>query len=97
MSTLAGSGAIGVLDGDARTAQFNYPEALVADAGGNIYVADTFNNLIRKVTPAGAVTTLAGDGTAGFKDGIKDQAEFNAPLGIAIDSFGDLIVTDNNN
>jgi len=97
VSTLTGNGSTGTADGDALTAQFNYPEALVVDANGNIYVADTYNNLIRKVTPGGTVSTIAGDGVAGFKDGIKDQAEFNAPSGITIDSFGDLIVTDNNN
>ena len=96
VTTLAG-GTLGKADGDGKAAQFNYPYALTLDALGNIYVADCFNNLVRKVTPTGTVTTIAGDGVAGFKDGVGKSAEFNAPSGIAMDADGNLYICDNNN
>ena len=67
---------------------------LVADASGNVYVADRGNNVIRKITSAGVVTTLAGTKTAGFIDGLTTVAGFNNPTGIAIDAQGVLYVAD---
>lgn len=97
VSTVAGDGTRGFKNGDGANAEFNFPHALVVDSLGNIYVADTFNEMIRKITPAGVVSTFAGDGTAGFANGAGTIAEFNAPSGITIDRYGNLFVSDSNN
>lgn len=97
VSTVAGDGNRGFKNGNGAGAEFNFPHALVVDSAGNIYVADTFNQMIRKITPAGVVSTLAGDGTAGFANGTGAAAEFNAPSGITIDRYGNLFISDSNN
>ncbi|WP_183575408.1 NHL repeat-containing protein [Mucilaginibacter sp. X5P1] len=94
VSTLAGSIAGGFFDGSGPSALFANPQGVVADAQGNVYVADGFNNRIRKITPAGVTTTYAGDGNAGFLNGPAATAEFYAPQGIAIDAQGNLFVAD---
>lgn len=91
--TLAG-GAEGFADGVGEAARFHTPSALAVDAQGNLYVADTGNHAIRKVTPGGTVTTLAGDGTPGFRDGPAGQARFHAPMGVAVDARGRVFVAD---
>lgn len=96
VSTLAG-GAEGYADGAGAAASFNSPSALAIDGEGNLYVADTANNRIRKITPAGIVTTLAGDGAAGYRDGAASEAQFNAPVGVAVDGRGDVYVADTYN
>jgi hypothetical protein len=99
VSTLAGSaGFRGLTDGVGSSAQFNIPEDLVLDSAGNLYVADTYNDAIRKVTPSGQVTTLAGlTGNLGSTDGVNSQAQFNAPMGTAVDGSGNVYVADTNN
>lgn len=96
VSTLAG-GREGYADGTGAAASFNTPSGLTIDDAGNLYVADTGNNRVRKVTPEGAVSTLAGDGTAGFRDGAASAAQFDAPVGVAVDKEGNVYVADTYN
>ena len=96
VGTLAGGGE-GFVDGSGGLAQFDTPSGLAIDAEGNLYVADTGNHAIRRVTPLGEVTTLAGDGTAGHADGPALQARFNAPQGVAVDANGNVYVADTHN
>ena len=86
-------------DGTVTTleAAFNTPSGLAIDNDGNLYVADTGNNQISKITPAGTVATLAGDGNAGYVDGPAAQARFNGPIGIAVDAAGNVFVSDTYN
>jgi sugar lactone lactonase YvrE len=98
VTTFAGSQTIGYLDGPAATAQFYAPKGLTFDAQGNLYVADFGNNVIRKITPAGIVSTYSGNGTAGFIDGsTASEIEFNGPSGVAMDAAGNLYVADRGN
>ncbi len=99
VTTLAGApGKAGSADGTGAAAAFNYPEGVSLDGAGNIYVADTGNQTIRKITPAGLVTTLAGSaGKAGYVDATGSAAQFNQPSGIATDASGNLYVADFNN
>lgn len=94
VSTLAGGGEPGLVDGVGSMARFNYPSGMVVDAGGNLYVADYSNHSIRKITSAGEVSTYAGTGVAGFSDGDRAEATFNHPYGLAIDTQGNLYVGD---
>jgi serine/threonine protein kinase, bacterial len=97
VSTLAGSGSIGTTNGTGTAASFDNPYGLAVDPFGNIYVADYYNNKIRVISPSGVVTILAGSGTAGSSNGTGAGASFNGPFGIAIDTLGNLYVTDFNN
>jgi sugar lactone lactonase YvrE len=94
VTTLAGSGSIGRGDGTGWAASFDFPLGLVVDASGAAYVADTYSNVIRRVSPAGVVTTLAGTGAQGYADGPGAAAAFYLPSGMAIDSGGNLFVCD---
>jgi sugar lactone lactonase YvrE len=94
VTTIAGSGTSGNADGSATSAYFYLPYDVVADASGNIYVADYNNNAIRKIAPDGTVSTLAGTGTAGNADGFAGTATFNHPARLAIDASGNLYVTE---
>jgi sugar lactone lactonase YvrE len=98
VTTLAGYPGIGGnVNGAGTNASFNRPAALVADNSTNLYVADYGNHEIREITPAGAVTTLAGSGSAGYLDSTGTNAFFNQPEGIAIDNSGTLYVGDSGN
>lgn len=96
VTTLAGD-AEGFADGMGSAARFDTPSGLGIDGAGNLYVADTGNHAIRKITAEGVVTTLAGDGIAGFRDGPASQARFNAPIGVAVDAAGNVYVADTYN
>lgn len=96
VTTLAGTpGVSGSRDGDGAEARFYQPLGVAADKAGNIYVADSLNCTVRKITPAGNVTTLAGSpGTRGMEDGQGAAAHFSTPWGVAVDGAGNLFVTD---
>lgn len=96
-SLVAGSGSAGFADGQGASASFRYPTQVVVDANGDLIVTDWQNNAIRKVTATGRVTTLAGNGTAGYLDGNGTGALFNFPYGACLDGNGNLYVTDQNN
>jgi sugar lactone lactonase YvrE len=99
VTTLAGTaGTPGSTDGTGAAARFWGPQGIGLDTAGNLYVADSWNNTIRKVTPGGVVSTVAGlAGVAGAANGSTSAATFWAPLDVAVDSAGDLYVTDNGN
>jgi sugar lactone lactonase YvrE len=96
VTTLAGTDRVtGSADGAGPSAQFGSPTGVALDANGNLYVTDSTNNTIRKVTPSGVVTTIAGTaGVAGSLDGTGSSAQFDSPWGIAIDASGNLYVSD---
>ena len=97
VTTLAGSTASGFINGQGTAAQFNNPAGVTVDSVGNIYVADPGNNCIRKIDSTGYVSTLVGSTTPGFADGQGTAAQFNGPYYIAVDSAGNIYVTDYNN
>ena len=107
VTTLAGSaGQAGSVDGAGSAARFSHPEGVAVDGEGNVFVADTQNCTIRKVTSSGVVTTLAGDasrrsglynGFGGYEDGSGSKAWFNLPSGVAVDGEGNVFVADTYN
>lgn len=103
VTTLAGSsGVAGAADGTGTAATFSYPSAIAVDSLGNVYVADTQNGLIRKITPRGLVTTLAGGGrgtnvSGGGVDGTGTAASFSGPVGVAVGPSGNVYVVDHDN
>ena len=96
MSTFAGiAGFTGASDGTGSAARFNAPSSIVVDVSGNFYIADQGNSVIRKMTPSGVVTTLAGlAGVRGSNDGAGVDARFNSPAGVAVDALGNVYVAD---
>jgi hypothetical protein len=99
-STLAGTEGLygGFADGTGPAASFDVPAGICVDSNGNVYVADQFNDTIRKITPGGVVSTLAGTPlAAGSADGTGASARFNGPAGVAVDSSGNLYVSDTGN
>jgi len=97
VTTLAGAGVQGSTDDTGTAAGFSYPRSVALDASGNVYVADAGNHAIRRVSPAGVVTTFAGSGSSGSADGAGTAASFNCPSGIAADAAGNLYVADSCN
>jgi len=99
ITTLAGQvGVGGYADGIGSQAQFRLPNNVAVDNAGNVYVSDTANNTIRKISPNGVVSTLAGiSGNHGSSDGIGGNARFWAPFGIAVDNAGNVYVSDTAN
>ena len=97
-TTYAGSAAQGDVDGVTNLAEFNNPGGVAMDVFGNIYIADTADDTIRKITPNGTVSTFAGmPGMSGSLDGLGTNALFNAPQGVAVDSSGNVYVADTGN
>ena len=96
VTTFAGSGAAAYADGTGNAAQFNNPWGLASDIAGNIYVGDTYNNKIRKITPGGVVTSIAGS-TNGSNDGISSSAQFLNPANVALDIAGNVYISDYGN
>jgi streptogramin lyase len=99
MTTLAGfPGTFGSTDGTGSDARFFNPDKLALDGAGNVYVSDNGNNTIRKITPEGVVTTLAGKaGISGSADGTNSAARFYFPEGVSVDSAGNVFVADSGN
>jgi len=97
VTTLAGSGTPGFVNGTGNAASFNNPQGVAVDAGGNVYVADSGNHAIRKIDSGGAVTTLAGSGTPGFNNATGVAAQFNSPQGVVVDGTGNVYVGDAGN
>ena len=96
VTTLAGKRK-GFSDGQGALAMFNNPNGVAVDAGNNVYVADSYNNRIRKIAPDGSVSTIAGNGNDGFVDGSASEAEFYVPIGIVVDPEGSVYVGDEGN
>jgi sugar lactone lactonase YvrE len=98
VTTLAGrAGAVGKTDGSGANARFHFPLGISTDTHGNIYVADTYNNLIRRIDSSGAVTTIAGTTNSGYTNGIGSAAAFSYPISVAVQTDGTLYVTDYSN
>jgi len=96
-STLAGTAGAATLtrvDGPATLARFYWPYGVAVDGAGNVFVADSYNHSIRKITLAGAVSTVAGATSPGFEDGAGATVRFNTPEGLAVDSAGNIFVAD---
>jgi streptogramin lyase len=97
VTTVAGAGAPGYLDGAGRASAFDGPMGLAYAPGGRLYVADAYNHRIRAIDASGTVTTLAGTGVPGFADGPAATAQFDTPCGVAVAPDGSLYVADTGN
>jgi len=97
VTTFAGTGVAGYMDNAASGAMFNNPEGVSVDSHGNVYVSDSFNELIREISTTGNVTTIAGNQSAGLVNGVASSAEFYAPSGQVFDAQGNLYVSDQGN
>ena len=92
--TIAGGTTRGLADGMGSEARFHMPAGVAVDPLGNLVVADRFNHCIRRITPEGRVSTIAGTGQPGFLDGAGDVAQFDEPIGLAVDASGTVFVAD---
>lgn len=97
VTTVAGTGAAGFGDGAAGAAMFDAPIGVAVDKLGNLFVADTYNDRIRKISPDGEVTTIAGTGTPGYREGAALEAQFDTPCAVAVDKLGNVFVADTGN
>jgi sugar lactone lactonase YvrE len=97
VTTIAGGGTAGYRDGPAAQARFNGPIGVAVDDQGNVYVADSYNDRLRVISPDGRVRTLAGSDAPGFADGQGGNAAFDTPTGITLDRHGLLLVADSGN
>ncbi len=97
VTTIAGSATVGYVDGKGASAEFGGAMGLCVDSKGNVYVADVNNSVIRMVTPDGTVSTVAGNGSSGYKDGDPKVAEFNQPSNLCFDPNGNLFIADYGN
>ena len=97
VSTVAGSGERGHQDGKGERASFDGPIGVAVDGAGSIFVADTYNDCIRKIATNGEVTTIAGSGLPGYKDGEASSALLDTPCGVAVDATGNVFVSDMGN
>jgi sugar lactone lactonase YvrE len=97
VTTLAGSASPGLADGLGTAASFRFPSNIAVDRNGNLYVTDTESHSIRKITPTGQVSTLAGSTTPGSADGVGTAASFDGPYGVAVDANANVYVADLNN
>lgn len=97
VSTFAGSGTKGYLNGAADVAQFNSPTGVAVGTDGTVYVADKDNQRIRRVSPSGEVSTLAGTGAVGTSDGVGTGAKFSYPYAVTVDAGGTVYVADTGN
>lgn len=97
VTTFAGSGTAGFVNGTGLAASFQSPYGAAVDGQGFVYIADTLNHSIRKISPAGIVTTLAGTGARGNNDGAAATASFSDPQGVAVDANGNVYVADTGN
>lgn len=99
ITTLAGNGRQGYSGdgGAALTARLNYPQGVAVDSAGNVFIADTFNNRVRVVAPSGGIKTVAGNGLANYAGdgGPATSAQVPSPTGVAVDSTGNLYISDN--
>jgi|JI10StandDraft_1071094.scaffolds.fasta_scaffold03994_14 PKD repeat protein len=97
VTTLAGTGSGGKTDGTGTAASFKFPSGIAADSSGTVYLADTDNQVVRKITSAGVVTTIGGTGSTGSADGTGTSASFYNPKDVAVDSSGNLYIVDRGN
>jgi sugar lactone lactonase YvrE len=97
VSTFAGTGTVGLTNGPATNATFYYPLGCTFDSDNNMYVSDTYNNVIRKISASGTVTTVAGTGTSGLTNGAAASATFNFPIGLVVNGNGIYVADTHNN
>jgi outer membrane protein assembly factor BamB/sugar lactone lactonase YvrE len=97
VTRLAGSGSAGFADGTGTNAQFNFPNGGFVDPAGNVFIADSSNHRIRKISAQGVVSTVAGTGAPGYADGAAASSQFSYPLGVCVDTAGHVFVADSGN